>query len=76
MTRRRKKPYTVIGLSRMSCVRCPNPARYQWQICSDHNTFRPLCGECDVELNEMVMRWAFGATRQPDLDAYRKRVLG
>jgi hypothetical protein len=71
----RKEPYTVIGLHRLPCVKCGAPARFQWQICSDNRLFRPLCKKCDVELNEMVMRWAFGDTREEDLAAYRERVL-
>lgn len=73
----RRKPYTAIGLSRMKCIRgCGRPARYQWQICSDGNVYRGVCAEHDVELNELVMRWAFGDARESDLMAYRKKVLG
>lgn len=74
MRRGRTKPYTVIGLSRIKCIRCPKSARYQWQICADDRVFRPLCRDCDVELNEMVMRWVWGNTREADLEAYRKKV--
>ena len=74
MRQERRKPYTVIGLSRMKCVRCSNRARYQWQICADDRIFRPICAQCDIELNEMVMRWAWGNTREADLQAYRKKV--
>jgi len=61
----------------MKCIRgCGRQARYQWQICSDGNAYRPVCAEHDVELNELVMRWAFGDSREADLMAYRERVLG
>ncbi len=53
----RKKPYTEIGIRRMRCARCGAPARFQWQICSDGNTWRPICIDCDIELNRMVLRW-------------------
>lgn len=73
----RRTPYTAIGIARMKCIRgCGRQARYQWQICSDGNVYRPVCRECDVELNEMVMRWAFGDAREADLMAYREKVLG
>lgn len=73
----RRRPYSAIGIARMKCIRgCGRRARYQWQICSDGNVYRPVCRECDVELNEMVMRWAFGDAREVDLMAYREKVLG
>lgn len=71
----RTKPYTPKGIQRLKCIRCPNKAQFQWNICADGNVYRPLCAECDVELNEMVMRWAFGDTRESDIQGYRDRVL-
>lgn len=52
------KPYTVIGIGRLSCVRCGEPASTTWQVCADQRMLRPLCWECDVALNEMVLLWA------------------
>lgn len=72
----RKKPYTEAGIKRMKCVRCPNRARFQWNICADGNVFRPICAECDVELNSLVMRWAFGEGREADIESYSAKVLG
>jgi len=69
-----RKPYTVVGLRRMTCCRCPNPATTQWQICADDRIFRPLCTPCDVELNEMVMRWVWGDAREADLQRYRAKM--
>ena len=54
---RRTKPYTEAGLRRRTCYRCPNQATTQWQICADHNTYRPLCTPCDIALNALVLRW-------------------
>lgn len=51
----RKKPYTEIGIERLPCFRCGEPAYHQWQVCADNNTFRPLCINCDIELNELVL---------------------
>lgn len=62
---RRPEPYTEAGIRRLKCIRCGNPAQYQWQICSDGNNYRPICPSCDVELNAMVLRWM----RHPDADA-------
>jgi len=52
---KRKKPYTEIGIKRLSCIRCNEPAETQWQICSDGNHFRPVCLPCDVKLNKTVL---------------------
>lgn len=73
----RRTPYTARGIRRFRCIRgCGRMGEHQWQICADHNVYRPLCLECDVELNEMVMRWAFGDKREACIAAYRKKVLG
>lgn len=73
-TRGRRKPYTQIGIRRLTCCRCQNKATVQWQICADGNTYRPLCTPCDLELNEIVMRWVWGDTREDDLQRYRKKM--
>lgn len=70
----RKKPYTEIGISRMPCVRCGDPAHVQWQICADDRLFRPLCLACDIALNEMVIRWVWGDAREDDLKRYREKM--
>jgi hypothetical protein len=54
----RRKPYTTRGIARLPCSRCgARPSRYQWQICSDSNTYRTLCAPCDLELNRLVLEW-------------------
>jgi hypothetical protein len=53
----RRKPYTEIGISRIPCSRCGKPSRYQWQICADGRQYRGVCDECDVELNELVLKF-------------------
>lgn len=53
----RKEPYTEAGIRRLPCVRCESPARFQWNACSDGNLWRPLCLDCDIELNRMVLVW-------------------
>lgn len=56
-TRRRRKPYTQLGIRRLSCIRCGGRAQFQWQVCSDGNNYRPLCAQCDVDLNRLVLEW-------------------
>lgn len=68
----RTKPYTVIGISRLKCIRCGHRAKYQWQICSDGNVYRPLCEPCDIELNELVLKWAGFPDWREKLEQYKK----
>lgn len=59
MTKRhgRRRPYTAMGIGRVPCSRCQEPASQQWNVCSDDGLFRPICIACDVALNELVLRW-------------------
>jgi len=70
----RLKPYTKIGIKRMKCFRCGNKAIFQWQICSDGNQYRPICSECDIELNEMVLKWMGFSDWKVKFDNYVKEV--
>lgn len=70
----RIKPYTKLGLTRLNCIRCGEPAKTQWQICADSNIYRPICLQCDFDLNVMVMHWAFGYTREEDILKYKVRL--
>jgi hypothetical protein len=74
----RKKPYTARGIKRVPCSRhgCGKPGYASWNICSDGGQMRVFCAECDVGMNELAMRYAFGDTREDDLAAYRAKVLG
>jgi hypothetical protein len=55
----RRQPYTELGILRLPCARagCTRPAYATWSACADGNLQRPLCPECDVALNVMVLRW-------------------
>lgn len=65
----RKKPYTEIGISRKRCIRCGEEAFSQWQVCADGGNFRPLCKQCDIDLNGLVLDWM----KHPEADkAMRK----
>lgn len=68
----RTKPYTEIGVRRLKCFKCGCKAKYQWQICSDGNIYRPVCTPCDIELNEIVLKWAGFPDWEEKLNAYRK----
>ena len=70
----RKTPYTSIGIKRKKCFRCGNVARYQWQICSDDNQYRPICKECDIELNKVVLQFMKFPDWENKLEAYARRI--
>lgn len=53
----RKTPYTEVGIRRVPCYRCGKPASFQWQACADGRLFRPLCLNCDIALNKLVLHW-------------------
>jgi hypothetical protein len=67
----RRKPYTAIGIKRMKCIRCGKPAVHQWQICSDGNAYRPLCLDCDIELNKLVLKWVGFSDWKEKLEKYK-----
>lgn len=72
----RREPYTEIGVRRLPCVRgCGRKATQQWQICADANLYRPICTECDIELNAMVLRWAGDPDAEMKIATYRERLL-
>lgn len=66
----RTKPYTAIGIRRMRCARCGKPASAQWNICAD-GEWRPICSECDIELNDLVLRWMKIKDATAKMKAYR-----
>ena len=71
----RRTPYTATGIKRMTCFKCENTGHAQWQICCDGNHYRVLCKEHDIELNELVARWAFTPlVAQHVIEVYRQKV--
>lgn len=71
MTRPRRTPYTSIGIKRIPCARCGAPSVHQWQICSDGNQYRGLCLECDIAMNEVVLRFIGFKNWRSKLKQYR-----
>jgi|TARA_Y100000310_G_scaffold333960_1_gene412608 NAD-dependent SIR2 family protein deacetylase len=53
----RKKPYSEIGILRISCKRCGKSSTQQWQVCANNNLYLGVCDRCDIELNKMVLRF-------------------
>lgn len=64
----RKKPYTEIGVKRLPCARCGKPATQQWCVCAD-GLWRPICIECDIILNRIVL----ALMRDPDVASKMER---
>lgn len=70
----RRKPYTEIGIRRLPCYRCGSkPARYQWKACFD-GLYHPLCSECDIDLNKIVIFYMHVPRGSAKFRAYRKRI--
>lgn len=68
----RRQPYTDVGIRRLKCVKCGDPARFQWNACADGNLWRPLCARCDVELNRIVLTWIGDPDADEKITAYAR----
>jgi hypothetical protein len=59
------------------CERCGSRGYADWGVCAlGGKNVHIVCRACDVLLNEMVVRWAYGKTKEAELASYRKKVLG
>ena len=79
MSRPRLKPYTATGIKRMKCFRCGAQACHQWNICADNSAtgkaqFRPMCLECDIALNCLILGWAGFPNARAMAKAYEKKA--
>lgn len=70
----RTKPYTSRGISRVPCKRCGKPSKYQWQICSDQRQYRGICAECDLLLNETVLKLLNFEDWEEKMKWYKEKV--
>lgn len=73
---RRIKKYTDRGIQRLKCIRCGAKAMFQWQICSDGNNYRPICSECDIKLNRVVLKFMRHPHAEQLSDEYRELKNG
>lgn len=73
---RKSPPYTIPGIERLMCSRrgCGRRAHATWAGCADGNIFRPLCPECDVELNRVAMEWWGDPEWEPKIVEYANSV--
>lgn len=72
----RKIPYTARGIGRLPCFRCGAPATQQWQICADGNLYRPICDNCDVVLNDLVLDFMGFPDRHEKMREYKRVMFG
>lgn len=70
----RRKPYTEIGIRRTTCVRCGATPSQQWNICADGNVYRPICVECDIEINRLVLEFIGDPDVNPKIKRYAERL--
>lgn len=68
----RKKPYTNEEIKKLPCCRCGKPSSFQWQICSDGNLYRPICIDCDIALNKLVLEFMDFPDRDEKIKEYEK----
>ena len=77
MSRRRhgrKEPYTVLELRKRTCVRCGRRPQQQWAACADDNVWRPMCNDCDILLNLLVLVFMGDPAAVAKVIAYQERV--
>jgi hypothetical protein len=68
-------PYTKIGIRRVPCTRCGRkPSVYQWQICAAERRWTPLCRDCDVLLNRLILDWIGDPEADAKMARYEARV--
>jgi hypothetical protein len=73
--RKRKVPYTERGIKRLKCFRCGATPSQQWQICSDDNVYRGICTGCDIELNEVVLKFMGFQNWNEKLERYKDKMI-
>lgn len=71
----KKSPYKEDEISKNKCIRCEGQAKYQRQICSDDNNYRPICASCDIELNKLVLNFMKHPNKDSLSDDYKNKVL-
>jgi NAD-dependent SIR2 family protein deacetylase len=49
------EPIELDALWGTACVRCGAPSQCQWAICANDGRYLPLCLDCDIALNRVVL---------------------
>jgi hypothetical protein len=65
----RTRPY--IDVTRAKCGRCGAPGEYEWSgVCAERKSkviYHALCGKCDREGNEMLLKWFYGVGKAAEI---------
>lgn len=75
--RARGRPqYSAEGIRRLMCSRagCGRRSHASWGACADENVQRPLCAECDVEVNRIMLDWIGDPDADEKMAAYVAQV--
>ena len=73
----RRTQYTQDTIQRAKCFKCKTrPAKEQFNICALGGRFVPICPECDVELNALVLNWLDVPEKDERMKIYQKKMLG
>jgi transposase-like protein len=63
-----------MGINREKCYRCEKEADQSWNICSDGNKTRWVCNECDIKLNELVLKFMGFRNWKAKIKKYIKKL--
>lgn len=58
----------------MKCARCGKKGYASWQVCADDRVYRVMCMDCDIELNEMVLKWVGDPQADEKMKKYREKM--
>lgn len=70
-----QEPIPVDRLWDTACCRCGAPCQCQWAICANNKQFFPLCIDCDIALNRLIL--CFLNVDDPDsfIEDYREKLI-
>lgn len=49
------EPIPLDELWDVPCIRCGSPSQCQWAVCANDGNHLPLCLDCDIALNRLVL---------------------
>ena len=70
----KKTSYTNEELSRTKCIRCGELSSHVWGTCANGGYHIPLCENCDVSLNELILKWLVVSNWEELMEKYIRKV--
>jgi len=55
------------------CFRCGKEGNQTWNICADGNKDKLICEECDIKLNELVLKFMGFRNWESKIKKYRDK---